>query len=66
MLTYKQYFTGDIQLHLYLHTQFYMHTKGSLLISIKPKAKEGFYMVTMLLFYIIQKIMKKLHIFHNL
>jgi len=38
MLTYKQYFTDDIQLHLYLHTQFHMHTKGSVVISIKPNA----------------------------
>jgi len=51
MLTYKQYFTDDIQLHLYLHTQFHMHTKGSLLTSIKPNANEGFCMAIMFFFY---------------
>jgi len=59
MLTYEQYFTDDIQLPLYLRTQFHMHTKGSLLISIKPNDEEGFCMATMLLFYIIQKYYEK-------
>jgi hypothetical protein len=59
MLTYKQYFTDDIQLHLYLHAQCHMHTKGSVVISIKPNAKEGFCMAIMLLFYIIQKYYEK-------